>query len=798
MVTDDPSRLEPTGAEGAARRQRLGPYVIDRRLGSRELESVFLAHDPRHGDREVVLRVPEVDLDEVLVARLEARAERLRGVGHPHLVPVIDFVRDDAAFVTEHVEGTRLAELIAEFGEGLEADRVIRWAEQIGGAVDALHESDLVHGDVTCSNILIDDGDDAHLDGVCLGAELRTLRVQPTERDLLLATAPSNASPHDVRDLAAAVYEALGGGAPPAGGIEPPPVRGATVAVNLALLAALGPDDAARPRSAAGLVAALRGEAAPTRAAGVKVRLPRATLPLAAAAMALAVTALGAWLWLRPGKLAPTATLETFEHRPLAGEDTLAAGHEPQTPALSPQPPAINEPPDPGPPSEAEAAVESASESWRRLNAEAPETWLEVDAVQEACLEAQGLAEQAEAARAAGRLDVARALYGAATDQLWEAIALHHDGVEQLWMESQRDRREGRFANALRLIDELAVFHDAQELRGLRVETYLALARARNARATRDEAREAVDELLALDPGHPEGLALAAQVDGYSSSQRGDVMVNSLSQTLVLIEPGEFHMGSPPGEPFHQRTERRHPVRLTRGFWMGRVEVTRGQFQKFVRETSYVTDAEIEGWTLGLGSDGRWHRFDEVDWRDPSFGQTGNHPVVCVSWRDAEAFCQWLSERENLTYRLPTEAEWEYACRAGSESVFAWGEDEASPRTNAADEAWMSRFPDTVGFDWFDEYTFTAPVASFPANAWGLFDMHGNAQEWCADVYAPYPDGEVVDPTGPAPAANESPRVLRGGSFAAPPARCRAAHRDASRPSASFVTTGFRIILEDS
>ena len=144
------------------------------------------------------------------------------------------------------------------------------------------------------------------------------------------------------------------------------------------------------------------------------------------------------------------------------------------------------------------------------------------------------------------------------------------------------------------------------------------------------------------------------------------------------------------------------------------------------------------------------------------------------------------------------------SCRAGAAGAYTWGNDpyRDDARSNGADEAWMGRFPDTVTFAWFDGHVYTAPVANYPANAWGMFDMHGNVQEWCSDVYAPYdaPSDAVVatDPTGPT-AATEGRRshVLRGGSFASVPAACRAAHRDASPADSSFVTVGFRIVLEE-
>ncbi|TDJ57882.1 MAG: hypothetical protein E2O40_02235 [Planctomycetota bacterium] len=444
-------------------------------------------------------------------------------------------------------------------------------------------------------------------------------------------------------------------------------------------------------------------------------------------------------------------------------------------------------------------AADAALDRWQQMLALGPEQWSNVRAVQLDCADAEALVEDARLKRLAGRFEDAADSLDDAIELRQSAIARHEGRVAELLDQLTRYRDEGRFNEAIAVLDELALYRVPAEIRAARIETYLAWGRARNRRSSRGEARRAVDALLGLDPVHAEGLALRRTIATYWQARAGDLLVNSLSQTLVLVEPEEFRMGSPRTELFHQRSEQQHTVRLSRPFWIGRIEVTRGQFAQFVAATAHLTDAEAAGWSLGLGTAGQWQR-SEISWRNPGFDQADNHPVVCVSWNDATAFCAWLSGVEGRTYRLPTEAQWEYACRAGTEGAYGWGNDpyRDNARGNAADETWMERFPDMVGFTWTDGYVFTSPVASFPTNDWGMFDVHGNVQEWCVDVYAPYDAATAIDPVGPSVAIGDrSPRVLRGGSFASLPAACRAAHRDASPPNSSFVTVGFRVVLED-
>ncbi len=248
-------------------------------------------------------------------------------------------------------------------------------------------------------------------------------------------------------------------------------------------------------------------------------------------------------------------------------------------------------------------------------------------------------------------------------------------------------------------------------------------------------------------------------------------------------------------------------MRITRPFYLGTYHVTRGQFRQFVADTGYKTDAEI-GYKGrkpgGTGWDPDKKEFDsgeKYSWRNAGFEQTDEHPVVNVSWGDAVAFCTWLSKKESKAYRLPTEAEWEYACRAGTTTRYYSGDD---PETlakvgNVADATLKEKVPiwnDIIKAS--DGYAFTAPVGKFKPNAFGLYDMHGNAWQWCADWYGgkyyllsvPSP---ANDPTGP---DSGDGRVLRGGSWGSGPGPddSRSAKRGGYSPrSTGKFTFGFRV-----
>jgi formylglycine-generating enzyme required for sulfatase activity len=262
-------------------------------------------------------------------------------------------------------------------------------------------------------------------------------------------------------------------------------------------------------------------------------------------------------------------------------------------------------------------------------------------------------------------------------------------------------------------------------------------------------------------------------------------ITNSIGMKLVLIPAGEFLMGSPDGDDRAFDNEKpQHRVRITRPFYLGTTEVTRGQFRRFVDEAGYQTSAEKDDKSGYFLSDttGQWVQYPKPTWQNPGFEQTDEHPVVNVSWHDAVAFADWMSRKEGRTYRLPTEAEWEYACRAGTATTYSFGDDIA----NFGENGWFGR----------NSGRRTNPVGEKRPNPFGLFDMHGNVYEWCSDGYAAdYYKGSLVDdPPGPVGASD---RVIRGGGWGYP-RLARSASRDYLAPGGRSNILGFRLALDQS
>jgi formylglycine-generating enzyme required for sulfatase activity len=291
-----------------------------------------------------------------------------------------------------------------------------------------------------------------------------------------------------------------------------------------------------------------------------------------------------------------------------------------------------------------------------------------------------------------------------------------------------------------------------------------------------------------------------------------------VKMTLVLIPAGTFTMGSTEEDLKAVRqkwpevkdgwfTDEKpaHKVTISKAFWMGKQEVTVGQFRRFVEAMGYRTDAEKgTGSTKGavVTTEGKVKIAEDASWRNPYFKQTDDHPVVCVSWNDARAFVDWLNATDKArparaTYRLPTEAEWEYACRAGTTTWYQWGDDPDKGKgwCNAADLTAKKVFPDWTDwtrFNWDDGFVYTAPVGSFKANAFGLHDMHGSILEWCQDWYGQYKEGDQTDPGGP---ESGEPRVLRGGSWNNYAWLLGSASRHRYPPVSRGDDVGFRVVL---
>ena len=258
-----------------------------------------------------------------------------------------------------------------------------------------------------------------------------------------------------------------------------------------------------------------------------------------------------------------------------------------------------------------------------------------------------------------------------------------------------------------------------------------------------------------------------------------EAVLTSIGYRMILVPPGTFEIGSLPSEVGHDADESpRHKVTLTRAYYLGATEVTVGQFRKFVDETRYVTAAEKEGWSWAADPKVGWAKAPGINWKNPGYKQAPDHPVSCVTMGDATAFADWLSDKEErercyrdsplpipgcVGYRLPTEAEWEYAARAGTTTRFACGGDAACLR----DLAW---FRDTSGGG-------THPVGTKRPNRWGFHDMHGNLWEWVHYLGPTFP-GDGKPQTDPPGSAEPRTQGYRGGSWWSVADYCRSASRD--------------------
>jgi formylglycine-generating enzyme len=293
---------------------------------------------------------------------------------------------------------------------------------------------------------------------------------------------------------------------------------------------------------------------------------------------------------------------------------------------------------------------------------------------------------------------------------------------------------------------------------------------------------------------------------------------SSVGVQLTLIPAGEFQMGSTQAQldqlmhadaTFEKETadhdKPQHRVRITRPFYIGTCEVTKGQFRQFVDDMNYVTDAEKDG-NGGVGPTGKWRAEEAFNydakftWRDWGVAQADEEPVVNVSHNDACAFCRWLSKKDGRQYRLPTEAEWEYACRAGTTGLYYCGDDseDLAKIANVADAAALEKFPSwdfTIASS--DGWPYTARVGKLRPNNFGVHDMTGNVWEWCADWFDPtyYANSPVSDPPG---SAAGTERVIRGGSWRNPAAWCTSFQRQSEVPSDRSCFRGFRVAADAS
>ena len=267
------------------------------------------------------------------------------------------------------------------------------------------------------------------------------------------------------------------------------------------------------------------------------------------------------------------------------------------------------------------------------------------------------------------------------------------------------------------------------------------------------EAQKAPAKELVKAPTEP--VLTSAPVEGESFS------IPDINLDMLWCKPGIFQMGSPEDEKDHDDDETQHEVTLTKGFYLGKYEVTQEQWEKVMGSKP----SEFKGATL---------------------------PVEKVSWDDAIKFCEKLTQMEKTAgrlpegwvYTLPTEAQWEYACRAGTTTATAFGDSLSRKQAN-----FNGGYP-YGGASKGPSLGRTTDVGVYPANAWGFHDMHGNVYEWCSDWHGDYPDGSASDPVGPSAG---SYRVLRGGSWYGSGLLCRSANRNGDWPVRRNSDLGFRV-----
>jgi sulfatase modifying factor 1 len=264
---------------------------------------------------------------------------------------------------------------------------------------------------------------------------------------------------------------------------------------------------------------------------------------------------------------------------------------------------------------------------------------------------------------------------------------------------------------------------------------------------------------------------------------------------LVVVPAGRFQMGSPPAEP--GRFDDEGPVRevtIARPLAVMRTTVTVAEFARYATTTGRSPGGDCNVWN----DQGDWHKVAARTWREPGFPQRDNHPVVCVSWDEGQAYANWLSARTGQRYRFLSEAEFEYAARGGTSTAYPWGTEgeKFCASANGFDQSAARGHTDWGTPPCDDGYPFTAPVHRFPPNKFGLTGMTGNAFQWVEDCFVPGGYAGAPPDGTPRQANPCKARSIRGGSWANGPRGLRAAMRDRDPPDSRYANISIRLVRE--
>lgn len=354
----------------------------------------------------------------------------------------------------------------------------------------------------------------------------------------------------------------------------------------------------------------------------------------------------------------------------------------------------------------------------------------------------------------------------------------HRSEFERLLAQAQQAFKDNEHQQAHNYINE-ALQHEAEGMAAKNLRAQLVPV--------------SLAESFGLVQGQKDFLGNRVQqgIDSYTGLP-WEILHKPTRSHFILIPAGTFKMGGDDRDDKRRQDEVQHTVNLTKPFYLGKYEATRHAFSIFVAATKYKTEAELKGGGLVRGPKG----FEEkvhARWSNPYYEQSPQHPVTLVSWNDVQQFLKWMDDGRKRI-RLPTEAEWEYACRGRSIRRFYWGQLEkfASTNANVSDKTAHKEFIDWPFSDSDDKHIYTATGEGFVSNEFNLFHMSGNVAEWCSDWYGKYNDGIQTDPKG---AVKGTDKVVRGGHFASSIYDARSASREFHPPDYRSNVIGFRMAV---
>lgn len=731
---------------------QFGRYRLMKKLGQGGMGSVFLATDGQL-DRKVAIKIPKFseDDDEETIQRFLNEAKAAAVVDHPNICPIYDVgCIDGVHYLTmQFIDGASLANFIVPNGEPLEPKLAASVVRQIADALQAAHANAVIHRDLKPANIMINQRDEPVITDFGLACRLKQ-SIRITKDNTLLGT-PAYMSPEQIEG----VWENLG-----------PNVDIYALGVILyELITFRLPFEG----NSLAVLSKVQNEEPPPPTK-YRPELPPELVSICMKAIAKK----------RENRFQSmtefSKALDEFIHR-----DILSGfSHQQTTESGKVAPPAPTAPSDPL----TQTAVQSSvkEKPTQPMEPIAPKKRNSLVGIAIGLVALLALAGYYFATNHGQvTFEVAK------VDGKFKVLV---DDVEIPSSDLDKPMRMSVGEHRLQVVGETGESQASAFTitRGSLVPLKIELP----------EKLTPPPIATTEEPVKPPPTPPTTVVKAEPPAPPPAVFVNSVGARMKLLDPGQFTMGAATDDDEATKDERYpHLVRITKPFYLAIHETTVGQFQKFVDDTAYETDAEkgVGGWGLVGGA---LDRRREFNWRNTGFSQSTAHPVVNVSWNDAKAYCDWLSKTENKAYRLPTEAEWEYACRAGTTTRYFNGDSVESLMNfaNAPDQAMRAAIPSAaLPVAWNDGHAFTAPVGSYRPNPFGIYDMSGNVYEWCNDFFERsfYRESPRDDPRGPlVPLVKEY--VMRGGSWFGKSSNLRSAHRQNDSAQYRFnANIGFRV-----